>query len=125
LNEGRRIDDYVIKEEAGPFWSPRWTNDDDIQDYYAKYFPDDIPDEWSFADISKSHGPGTKGEATLSRLGTIWMTDESVFAWSADTHVASENPSMPFHFCDIAAEKLIDGASDSHLQSRRKQLLIV
>ncbi len=33
-------------------------DDDTIEAFYAAYFPDDIPDEWSAADQQKSHGRG-------------------------------------------------------------------
>ena len=33
-------------------------NDDVMEQFYAEYFPDDIPDEWSAADQQKSHGRG-------------------------------------------------------------------
>ncbi len=33
-------------------------DDDVIEAFYAAYFPDDIPDEWSAADQQKSHGRG-------------------------------------------------------------------
>lgn len=33
-------------------------DDDVLERFHAKYFPDDIPDEWSAADQQKSHGRG-------------------------------------------------------------------
>jgi len=33
-------------------------NDDVLEKFYADFFPDDIPDEWSMADQLKSHGRG-------------------------------------------------------------------
>jgi hypothetical protein len=33
-------------------------NDDVLEAFYATYFPDDTPDEWSLADQQKSHGRG-------------------------------------------------------------------
>jgi hypothetical protein len=35
--------------------------DEALEEFYVRYFPDDIPDEWSLADQLKSHGPGAKG----------------------------------------------------------------
>ena len=57
---------------------------EDIDVFYERVFPDDIPDEWSLADQSKSHGPGVlrKGETiTLGKLGRIWMTHPCIYAW--------------------------------------------
>jgi len=35
-------------------------DDDRMEDFYDRYFPDDIPDEWSKSDQEKSHGRGVK-----------------------------------------------------------------
>ena len=34
-------------------------NDDALVSFYERFFPDDIPDEWSAVDQLKSHGPGS------------------------------------------------------------------
>lgn len=34
-------------------------NDDALEEFYARYFPNDIPDEWSNAERQKSHGLAT------------------------------------------------------------------
>ena len=44
--------------------------------FYAQYFPDDIPDEWSLADRAKSHGSGCMQPGTspcLSRFLQTWF----------------------------------------------------
>ena len=33
-------------------------SDEDLENFYSRYFPDDLPDEWSLADQEKSHGRG-------------------------------------------------------------------
>ena len=119
LEEGRRIDDVLLSGAGGTFWNFQG----DIDEFYETFFPDDIPDEWSLADVLKSHGPGLKGALTLGRLNAIWMTHESIFAWSA-TVVADQTLSYPFQFCDIACEKLIGGYDAAQLTSRYKQLQI-
>ena len=35
-------------------------DDDRMEHFYDRYFPDDIPDEWSKSDQEKSHGRGVK-----------------------------------------------------------------
>jgi hypothetical protein len=35
-----------------------WHSDDKMEEFYDKYFPDDIPDEWTKKDKLKSHGDG-------------------------------------------------------------------
>jgi hypothetical protein len=68
------------------FWSNRFraTDDEAIEAFYAAYFPDDIPDEWSLKDQEKSHGSGilrlSQG-LELATLGRLWMTAESRYAW--------------------------------------------
>ena len=44
--------DRVLQEEEP------YLNDDNLENFYSKYFPDDIPDEWSLEDQEKSHGSG-------------------------------------------------------------------
>jgi hypothetical protein len=39
-------------------------DDDILEQFYAAYFPDDIPDEWSKVDQEKSHGRGVQKPAT-------------------------------------------------------------
>lgn len=43
----------------------KWNSDDELEEFYEKYFPDDIPDEWSLVDQEKSHGKGLD-ECSLS-----------------------------------------------------------
>ena len=38
--------------------SLQFPTDEALESFYARYFPDDIPDEWSAADQQKSHGAG-------------------------------------------------------------------
>jgi hypothetical protein len=48
----------VQDEETGAVLFP---TDDVLETFYANYFPDDIPDEWSREDQLKSHGRGVAG----------------------------------------------------------------
>lgn len=69
-----------------PFWNSRFqaTDDEAIEAFYATYFPDDIPDEWSLKDQEKSHGSGVLRSSQtldLATLGRLWMTAESRYAW--------------------------------------------
>ena len=69
-----------------PFWRSRFRTGDDgaIEAFYAAYFPDDIPDEWSLKDQEKSHGSGVLRSSQgldLATLGRLWMTAESRYAW--------------------------------------------
>ena len=42
-------------------------NDTIKEDFYVRYFPDDIPDEWSLEDQSKSHGKGTRTRSAVPK----------------------------------------------------------
>ena len=53
LSEGCTFWKEVMMESGGHF-----KDDDSLEKFYATYFPDDIPDEWSLADQQKSHGRG-------------------------------------------------------------------
>jgi hypothetical protein len=119
VEEGRRIDDLVIGGGGGAFWNFQG----DIDEFYARFFPDDIPDEWSAADVRKSHGPGvlrSGEEPTLTRLGRLWMTDESVFAWGC-YEIASGLEGREFG--DAGRGGVTHGAPN--LRPQHKQLTIV
>jgi hypothetical protein len=47
------IDRYGITKQQGLLM---FRNDDDEEEFYAKYFPHDLPDEWSLGEQQKSHG---------------------------------------------------------------------
>jgi len=87
IAEFRRLDDRIRDEESG-FWpsalAPFRQGDPDeaLEAFYAAFFPDDIPDEWSAEECDKSHGPGLgSDESSLQRLGSLWFQAESRFVW--------------------------------------------
>ena len=49
-------------------------SDDALEAFYATYFPDDTPDEWSLADQQKSHGRGC-AETALSDPTVVFVRD--------------------------------------------------
>ena len=49
------LTDYAVIDDTGTI---QWNSDNDMEEFYDKYFPDDIPDEWTAADKNKSHGGG-------------------------------------------------------------------
>jgi hypothetical protein len=69
----------------------KWPSDDAYEAFYSRYFPDDIPDEWSRAEKLKSHGDGVLGPTeklslvkyTRTHYGKLcrlaWNTRELVF----------------------------------------------
>lgn len=49
-------------------------DDDRLEVFYATYFPDDIPDEWSAADQQKSHGRGC-AETAAADPSVVFVRD--------------------------------------------------
>jgi hypothetical protein len=85
------IEKSMCKEEG--FWknvlefsdfdieSAKWTSDDALELFYEKYFPDDIPDEWSLIDQEKSHGNGLGEEPrSLTRWLRAWSPPDCTLA---------------------------------------------
>lgn len=61
---------------AGAVYDPtadtlRFPDDDALETFYERHFPDDIPDEWSLADQYKSHGPGCAETAPPPPMAAI------------------------------------------------------
>lgn len=106
----------------------------DIEEFYQKTFPDDIPDEWSLADQKKSHGPGVlkEGETiTLAKFGRIWMTHPCMYCWGfrewTDGLVINATSMEEVAFVHDIEEKeeKEDSEIKSLLSSVHKRLLIV
>jgi len=84
--EAVRAADITVDEETGAIQFP---DDDVLEQFYQRYFPDDIPDEWSAEDQKKSHGRGCQETAAPSFLTEPSIRDEliSVSAWNIGIHV--------------------------------------
>jgi len=76
--------------------TPVFDDDEALEDFYDRYFPDDVPDEWPIADQVKSHGPGpgpgsgqTDLEMLTDGLQALLIREEPVSrkAWRIATHV--------------------------------------
>ena len=99
---------------------------EDLETFYARTFPDDIPDEWSLMDQRKSHGPGVlrTGEGiTLAKLGRIWMTDPCLYWWGFQGTISNEARGLE----DVALlhmAKEEDVVMNSLLKAVSKQLVI-
>jgi hypothetical protein len=69
-------------EDGCKFWKRVQITDDET---YDKYFPDDIPDEWSTADQEKSHGRGCLDlnlDKKQQELITVRETPALPFEWT-------------------------------------------
>jgi hypothetical protein len=76
----------AVEEDTGSIQFP---NDDALEEFYERYFPDDIPDEWSTADQQKSHGRGFLEKAAPSLLPDPAIREERVSgsSWNIGIHV--------------------------------------
>jgi hypothetical protein len=70
----------TVDEEAGTLEFP---DDDTLEAFYARHFPDDIPDEWSTRDQQKSHGRGCAEKAPPALSIALRETRLSDAAWIA------------------------------------------
>lgn len=62
-----------------------WNSDDDLEEFYESYFPDDIPDEWTKAEKAVSHGDGLLSpteHVTLYKYARSTFTKWSYVAWN-------------------------------------------
>lgn len=62
----------------------QWHSEDSMEAFYERYFPDDIPDEWTREEKQKSHGDGVLGpEETVSLCGygTRFLCVPSRLTW--------------------------------------------
>jgi len=89
-----QVERYLV---GCPFWdeafaeygvvqngSMQWHSEDAMETYYERYFPDDIPDEWSRDEKQTSHGDGTLGPhetVCLSNYAARFLSVPSRFTW--------------------------------------------
>jgi hypothetical protein len=63
-----------------------WNSDEDREAFYQRYFPDDIPDEWTKSEKAKSHGEGILGpkeSLTMVKYARNYLSKWSRFAWNS------------------------------------------
>jgi hypothetical protein len=111
VEELRHMEDVVLMDAAwfaaaAPFRSGHlWNSDEAMEAFYATYFPDDIPDEWSREEALKSHGHGllrTGETASLQKIGRIWFQAESRFVWGFYEWPADLDEKGGSDFCSVA-----------------------
>lgn len=67
-----------------------WKSDDAMEEFYDKYFQDDIPDEWSKCDKSKSHGDGLLGPTDIIKIGKysrVHFSKKSRLIWNKNKEI--------------------------------------
>lgn len=83
------IEEFAEVDEKGVI---QWKSYEDMELFYNKYFPDDIPDEWSKKDKEKSHGDGLLGpneKITILKYSRQFMSKIPHFAWNT-TKIANK-----------------------------------
>ena len=99
IKELRTFTIDVLREKGCPFWQEvldetnPWLDDDAFENFWDRYFPDDIPDEWSLEDQKKSHGSGNlrpTEEPSVGKLVHRWFFRiPSLLIWNAAKEIQS------------------------------------
>ena len=91
-------DPIGLLSEGCAFWQQaikdaniEYDADSGVGAFHARYFPDDLPDEWSKADQEKSHGRGVQ-DRTTSPILPLCVREEPVsrLAWVSGIHVRAK-----------------------------------
>jgi len=80
------IEKYLV---GCPFWD-EVLNEVSDEVFYEKYFPDDIPDEWSKQEKEKSHGGGVLGpdeKVCIWKYSRNFMSNMSYLSWNTTKSV--------------------------------------
>jgi hypothetical protein len=95
----------------------KWNNDECMEAFYDKYFPDDIPDEWSKEEKSKSHGDGVLGP---SDIVNIWKYSRNNFygkcrlAWETPRIVSKILEDFKMTISNCITHEFIENLYQSH-----------
>jgi hypothetical protein len=82
----------------------KWLNDDKLEEFYEKYFPDDIPDEWSKKDQLKSHGDGVLGpkdKPSMSKYSRSFLSKNPRLAWNTSRDVNKYLEQLNINDCNV------------------------
>jgi hypothetical protein len=100
------LEEYADVSEGGEI---KWHNDDKMEEFYEKYFPDDIPDEWSKKDHQKSHGDGVLGptdKPTIWKYSRNFMSKIPQLAWNTTKIINSYLEKVEISDCSV--ERIIE-----------------
>ena len=82
----------------------QWLSDDKMEEFYEKYFPDDIPDEWLKKDQQKSHGDGVLGptdKPNIWRYSRNFMSRIPQLAWNTTKSVNNYLEKVDISDCSV------------------------
>jgi hypothetical protein len=103
--------DEVISEYAD-ISDPKnivWYSDDKMEEFYDKYFPQDICDEWSKKDQQKSHGDGVLSptdKPNINKYSRNYLSRNPYFAWNTTKDV--NNYLEKIDISDCSLERIIE-----------------
>jgi hypothetical protein len=100
------LEEYARVSEEGEI---EWLDDDRMEEFYDKYFPDDIPDEWSKKDKQKSHGDGVLGptdKPNIAKYSRNFLTKKPHLAWNTNKLINSYLETLDINDC--ALERIIE-----------------
>jgi hypothetical protein len=75
LSEYALIDDTI-----------HWNSNDAMEQFYDRYFPDDLPDEWTKAEKERSHGDGLldpRDTVNLAKYARLFLSQCARLAWNS------------------------------------------
>ena len=97
-----RVENHLV---GCPFWDTalseyatlsgshiQWNSDDSMEAFYDRYFPDDIPDEWTKAEKAVSHGDGRLSPTEslqFSKYARLYFSKWSRLAWNSNPLIPS------------------------------------
>lgn len=100
------LEEYADVNEQGLI---KWKSDDKMEEFYEKYFPDDIPDEWSKKDQQKSHGDGMLGpddKPNIAKFSRNFMSKMPHLAWNTTRMVNKYLEGVEINECSY--ERIIE-----------------
>jgi hypothetical protein len=86
-----------------------WKSDEKLEKFYEKYFPDDIPDEWSKRDQHKSHGDGILGpkdKPNILKYSRLYLLRQPRAAWNTNSVVYKYLETMNIPDCSL--ERIVE-----------------
>lgn len=81
-----------------------WLTEDKMEEFYEKYFPDDIPDEWLKNDKLKSHGDGVLSpteKPTIAKYSRMFLSKMPRLAWNTSKTVNSYLDTLDMNDCSV------------------------
>jgi hypothetical protein len=86
--------------------SIHWNSDDTMEQFYHRYFPDDLPDEWTKAEKERSHGDGLLAPQEMVYLGKYarrFLSQCARLAWNSRPIVRAFLEQHPITECHPTA----------------------